>query len=359
MIIVLIFFGLLLLPQAADKFFDLNRSTAAEKRNLTPFPQEFKYRKIAVQLEEYYNDRIPFRPVLLNGCRKLQSALFPFTLGNTLIGKKDFYFFRKPGWEDPVDQFRGKEKLRQHDLLEAQKFLKKLNAYLEHKHIPFLLVIAPNKVQIYPEYLPERRKYTESPLMPDLQLVAFMQKHSPEIPILHLRQTVLEAKKYYGDDLFYRLDTHWGPVGGYVGARKVIRHFAPDSQLPAPGEFKVTSSNINEPIDLINQSLNTKTDYVKYPEIKPLVPEFTGKFQRAAPDCLYSFNPNAPDKRRVMMHRESFAIAMMPYLSEHFREVYYIWSHKISRKRIEEIAPDIFILEYVARIIGRMQTKLR
>ena len=89
------------------------------------------------------------------------------------------------------------------------------------------------------------------------------------------------------------------------------------------------------------------------------MPEFTGKIQRVAGDCLYTFNPNAPDKRRVMMHRESFAIALLPYISEHFQEVYYIWSHKVYRKRIEEIKPDIFILEYVARIIGRMQTKLR
>ena len=350
---------LLLLPQIAEKFFDLNNSTAAEKRNLTRLPKEFKYRKIALQLEEYYNDRIPFRPVLLDCCRKLQRGLFPFTLGNTLIGKKDFYFFRKPGWEDPVDQFRGKEKLRQHDLLEAQKFLKKLDAFLKKRNTQFLLVIAPNKVQIYPEYLPERRKYSQSDLMPDLQLVNFMQKNSPEIPILPLRKAVYDAKKYYGDDLFYRLDTHWGPVGGYVGAREIIRHFAPGRKLPAPGEFTVKNSGKNEPVDLINQSLNVAKDYIKYPEIKPVVPEFTGKFQRVAGDCLYTFNPNAPDKRRVMMHRESFAIAMLPYISEHFQEVYYIWSHKVSRKRIEKINPDIFIIEYVARIIGRMQTKLR
>lgn len=359
-ILVVVFFGLLLLPQIADKFFELNRSTAAEKRNLTEFPQEFKYRKIAAQLEEYYNDRIPFRPILLKGCRQLQSMLFPFSLGNTLIGEKGFYFFRKPGWEDPIDQFRGKEKIRQYELLAAEKFLKKLHAFLNHKNIPFLLVIAPNKVQIYPEYLPERRKYTESELMPDLQLFSFMQKNSPQIPVLYLRPTILAAKAYYADNLFYRLDTHWGPVAGYIGARKIIQHFAPSVKLPAPGEFTITASGNDEPVDLINQSLNATAIYIKYPELKPAgVPEFTGKFQKVAPDCLYSYNPDAPDKRKVMMHRESFAIALMPYLSSHFREVYYIWSHKVSRKRIDEIKPDIFIIEYVARIIGRMQTKLR
>lgn len=357
-IIVLLFFGLLLLPQIADKFVKLDRSTAGEKRYLTPFPKKFKYRKIASQLEEYYNDRIPFRPVLLESCREIQSVIFPFMLGNTLIGHKGFYFFRKPGWEDPIDQFRGKEKLRHYELLKAQKFLKKLHGYLKNHDIEFLLVIAPNKVQIYPEYLPERRKYQESELMPDLQLVRFMQKHDPEIPILHLRQTVLDAKKYYGDELFYRQDTHWGPVGGYVGARKIIHHFSPQTVLPAPGEFALGKSGQEEPIDLINQSIN-KLEQIKYPEIKPLVPEFNGTTERIGKNILHTINPNAPDQRRVLMHRESFAIALIPYLANHFREVYFIWTHKVSRQRIEELKPDIVILEYVARIIGRMQTKLR
>ena len=103
-IIVGIFFCVLLLPHVADRLVKIEHSAIDENRNLTPFPTKIKYRNIAKQLEEYYNDRIPFRTILLKGCRDLQSKLFAFTPGNVLPGKNDFLFFRKPGWEDPLEE---------------------------------------------------------------------------------------------------------------------------------------------------------------------------------------------------------------------------------------------------------------
>ena len=357
-IIVILFFGLLLLPQIFDRCMEFDRSIANENRNLTQLPKKFKYSKIASELEAYYNDRIPFRSILLNGCSIIQNHLFSFTMGELLIGEKGFYFYRKPGWEDPVDQFRGKEKLRKYDLLKAERFLTTLNKHLEKNNIDFLMVIAPNKVQVYPEYLPERRKYTESLLMPDIQLCHFMQQRAPQIPILHLRQYLLQAKKHYNENLYYKLDSHWGLVGGYIGAREIIRHFDHRAELPAAGDFTIVPSGKNEPGDLRNLALR-KTECPVHPEMKPDVPEFTGKIDGIDKGYLYSYNPDAPDKRRVLMYRDSFAFSLMPYISLHFQEVYYVRSHDVSLQYIEKVKPDILILEYVARVIGRMKTKIR
>ena len=70
--------AVLILPQLISPFMrsDSNLSEA-ENRNITPFPQEFKWRKIAAQLEEYYNDRIPFRQWTVPVSRRVQSSLFP------------------------------------------------------------------------------------------------------------------------------------------------------------------------------------------------------------------------------------------------------------------------------------------
>ena len=92
-IIVVLFFGLLLLPHIADNLVEFDRSVANEQRNITKLPTEFDYEKISSQLEEYYNDRIPFRPLLLRCSQYLQSKFFAFTLGNILEGKNDFYFY--------------------------------------------------------------------------------------------------------------------------------------------------------------------------------------------------------------------------------------------------------------------------
>ena len=351
-IIVGIFFCVLLLPHVADRLVKIEHSAIDENRNLTPFPTKIKYRNIARQLEEYYNDRIPFRTILLKGCRNLQSKLLAFTPGNVLPGKNDFLFFRPPGWEDPLDQFCGKGRLRGYDLLQNKKFLCEFNSFLVKNNIRFLLVIAPNKVQVYPEYLPERRKYPASEFMPDLQLVRFMKKDNPEIAIMHLRDALLDAKKYYADNLFYRADTHWNRVGGYIGAREIIKHFNAHANLPEPGNFSLTKCSSNEPTDIVNLSL-TPVNYAVYQELSPCIPKYDKPLKKISGNHLYSYNADAPDKRRVLIYRDSFTTAMIPYISNYFREVHYIWSHKVSTAQIADIKPDIVILEYVARYLGR------
>ena len=93
-------------------------------------------------------------------------------------------------------------------------------------------------------------------------------------------------------------------------------------------------------------------------EMVPEVAVFPGVIPgNARKDIQVSINPNAPDKRKVLIFRDSFTINMQPYLSNHFREVHYIWTHQISPKVINDIKPDIVIVEYVARLMYKMQTR--
>ena len=358
-IIVVIFFSLLVVPHIADKIVKSDRSVANENRNLTKLPEEFDYEKIASQLEECYNDRIPFRSNLLKCSQKLQSKLFAFSLGNSLKGKNDFYFYQPGNWENTVEHFCGKWALRYNELEERRKFMVKLHKFLKKEKKEFLFVIAPNKIQIYPEYLPERRNHPESEKSPDRQFIKYMQQHNPEIPLMELRSPLLAAKKFYGDALFYRADTHWSPVGGYIGAAAIIKHFSPDTaKLPAPGDFKIKPNGLKEPDDMRNQILNNSTT-VDYPEMVPDVAVFKGKLVGDGKPFLVSINPNAKDKRKVLMYRDSFTVNMQPWISNHFREVHYVRMHRVSRQLIRKIDPDIVIVEYVARLTRKMKTKLR
>ena len=358
-IIVFLFFGLLLLPQLADRFLGFANSTDSENRNITPFPNRFQYEKIAWQLEEYYNDRIPFRSILLKCAHKIQQELFPFANGYAVAGKNDFFFYQPNNWENTLEHFRGRRALRQYELNRQCKFMKKLYAFLQAQNIDFLFVTAPNKIHVYPEYLPERRAYEQSENSPDRQFINAMRKKHPKIPVLDLLPELLAAKKFYGDSLYYRADTHWSPVGGYIGTANIIKHFTPDKRKlpPMPGEFAIKVGKKQEPDDMKNQAANKKTSAI-YMEMVPDVAVFPGVITgNARKNIQVSVNPNAPDKRKVLVFRDSFTINMQPYLSNHFREVHYIWTHRVSKKVISDIKPDIVIVEYVARLMYKMQTK--
>ncbi len=358
--IIGIFFAILLLPQVIQLGFASRQDTTEENRNLTAFPQKLHWRKLARGLEEYYNDRIPFRNEMLKGCGIIQKELFPFTLGNIILGENDFCFYAPKSQENTLLQYNGTLRMPYYKRERNRKFLEKLYRKLSSENIGFLLVVAPDKIQIYPEYLPERRKYQPASNAPSEQLRKHLQEFNSPVPVIFLKDTLLYAKKFYGDNLFYRADTHWNPVGGYLGAREIIRHFSPDEKLPAIGEFQIRFGSTPEPDDMKNQLLhkNSFSDTV-YMTKEPAVDKFAGKIEIVGPGHLKTVNPSARDHRKLLLYRDSFTNNMIPYLSNHFAEVHYVWTHKVSLGQIAEISPDILVLEYVSRILIKMQNKLR
>ncbi|MGL5703371.1 MAG: hypothetical protein ACRCW5_09660, partial [Cetobacterium sp.] len=60
---------------------------------------------------------------------------------------------------------------------------------------------------------------------------------------------------------------------------------------------------------------------------------------------------------KVLVFRDSFTSAMIPYISETFGEVEYIWSHSVNahQQKIKEYKPDIVIHEMVERYIGVLE----
>ncbi len=359
LVTTLIFFALLLLPQPVQYLFKSERSTAAENRNPAPFPRTFKWRKIAPELEEFYNDRIPFRSQLLGYCGSIQKELFPFTLGSVIPGKNGFCFYVPRSQENTYLQYTGKLHLPYYELENNRRFLEELHRKLSQKNIDFLLVIAPDKIQIYPEYLPERRRVQPSPSAPAEKFRRHLDKMGSPVPRLFLKKTLLAGKKF-SNNLFYRADTHWSRVGGYLGAREIISHFTQGrTPLPKAGEFMICSMGDDyEPDDMKNQLLH-RGMFQKYRECIPVVPRFKGKVETVSPGYLRTRNPEAPDKRKLLLYRDSFTINMIPYLSHYFAEVHYLWTHKVNMAQIEQISPDAVILEYVSRLLIKMQNKLR
>lgn len=162
-------------------------------------------------------------------------------------------------------------------------------------------------------------------------------------------------KKICGNDLFYRADSHWNKVGGYIGAAAVIRKLSPETVLPPPGEFKIITENIPEPNDLKNQLLQAGL-IKEYMEKSPDVPAVAAAIPKA-----YSVNKNpaAKDKRKVLIYRDSFTTNMSPWLSNHFQEIHYVWTQRVSKKQIAQIKPDIVIIECLSRLMIDIKCDLK
>jgi hypothetical protein len=76
--------------------------------------------------------------------------------------------------------------------------------------------MVPNQHSVYEEYLPDY-------IVPAKENV-FDQiiKSGPGFNLLHLKDTLIASKVFWGDYLYNKTDSHWSEIGAYVGYRKII-----------------------------------------------------------------------------------------------------------------------------------------
>ena len=56
---------------------------------------------------------------------------------------------------------------------------------------------------------------------------------------------------------------------------------------------------------------------------------------------------------RAVMFRDSFGNALIPYLSEHFERILYVWDRDVDTRVIDIEQPDVVIQEIVGRFLSR------
>lgn len=336
-----------------------------ENRNITVFSPKIKYRKLFALLEEVYNDRVPFRSVFVCWSQAFHRILFPGAMSDrAIIGTDNFVFFASNGSDNTFRQYCGDIRLTSFEKNKVLKNFQKTYNYLASRNIITLFVAAPNKIDIYYDKLPVKRRFAfDKDLTPRQQIFEKLPEYIPEEAILDLTPALREARKKTDYPLYYRADTHWNLFGGYVGFREIMIKIAP-KLIPPPIEKLSASSDWHwEPDDLWAMTGLSEKMRIKIQERRPNYPVYTGKIEKrlnhsTGPSGEYYMitqNSLAPDKRVVVFYRDSFGKNLLPFLSNCFAEVHYIWGSDISVKTLDMVKPDIVIVERVSRAYSRFK----
>ena len=195
-----------------------NRNMAEKPKflieNILEFPKEY---------ENFYNDNLPFRSQLIRANALLNYNFFKQSPINKVIIGQDGWLFYNPPKEDsdPIGQCTGL-RLSDAELKEIADNLLSIRESLEKENKEFIVLIAPNKESIYGEkYLPETYNAKISNTVAD-QVVEYLQK-STDLKIIYPKPNILNAIESYPQyDFYYKLDTHWNFLGGYLGAKDLL-----------------------------------------------------------------------------------------------------------------------------------------
>jgi hypothetical protein len=215
--------------------------------------------------------------------------------------------------------------------------LESIQADLAQQGVHFLVVIAPNKESIYPEFVPSSVQRMDRETRLDVWQEGM--QGSP-VQVLDLRPAMLAGKNE--TQVYYRTDTHWNTYGAYLAYLEMLKTLQADFPQMQP----LTLSQF----DRVEQQVSGDLARMLFtrPLIKEtsleLLPRQRWQAQSASLDdnTMLTEIPGS-DLPRAVVFRDSFFNSLTQYVSENFSRVVYR-----SDSRVD------FDLEVAERYLGRL-----
>jgi alginate O-acetyltransferase complex protein AlgJ len=339
--------------------------SSTEKRRLAELPAlDLKPGTLATfpsRFEAYFNDHFGYRNLFIRRYNRIMKKYFAKSpVPNVLIGRNNWLFFTE---SNLIDDFVGADPFTQSELEIWRSNLEHKRNWLAKQGIRYLFVVAPNKQTIYPEYLPDylQKDRGQSRLQ---QLVAYLNTHS-DVSILDLSAALNEEKKRHR--IYHMTDTHWNNRGAYAAYRAImerVEQLFPEASLP---QSKIIETKIIPGAggDLAGMLDMADTMQEERPVLKMQPTTCSPKIKQALADFWKISDAqtrrNTPlmtkcdtSKLRAVVFRDSFFEALIPFVSEDFNRIVYIWKpydHAIMKELIAQQKPQIVIEEMVERLL--------
>lgn len=327
-----------------------------EKRTLAEFPELTldHLSDIPGELEEWLNDHAPFREQWLDLYAALNFSLFQsIDHASVIVGKDGWFFFKGDG---ALSEMVGVLPFTEERMAEILDLLLKVRERYAKEPEDFVLFIAPDKEKIYSQYLPqgyENRTGTSRAA----ELVRYIREHS-DIQVVYPAEELRQAAE--GDaPLYYRADTHWNCLGGFVGAQALLSCWG----------YETASLNaLDITYETIHSGDITLLGHLPESYVEDVKPSFSGYLDSVSMSVLEdnletggikrTAAQNAPAGQRLVLVRDSFGESMEPSICRYFAEV-----AEVNRNFLEEAPPeslegDLFVFEIVERQLENLPGNL-
>jgi alginate O-acetyltransferase complex protein AlgJ len=249
-----------------------------------------------------------------------------------VIGKDNWLF---TDVNESMADYRGLTHLSESQLAYTLEIVKSERDYLESKGIPLILVVAPNKESIYPEYMPEGIKKINNDTQLDQVLTYF--KENSDIQIIDLRPVLIKAKSER--QVYRKNDSHWNSYGSYLAYREIIG---------ATGLTAHLLSDYNEVV----QGGDITGDLSRALKLEDMYPESEVIMRYELKDVPSETLPSA------LIFHDSFYTStnLQELMKPHFdkiTEVRYGQLTLFSSELVERVKPSIVIYIMVERVLPR------
>jgi len=312
--------------------------------------------KFGAAFGQAFADRFGMRSALIVAQHWALVDIFGVSpVANVMIGRDGWLFWLGEDARSLDRHYRGTRRVPDFEAEAYVAEVKRRHEYLRSRGVAYLPIIVPEKFTIYPEYLPSWVAPGRNPTL----LARTMDRLAEDgsVPYVDLRPVLRETKG--GERLYYLTDSHWNLAGAGV-AYVAIMHAV---QALLPGRLATVAPPVRPPYiagrDVYWGDLAramgipfrfTEPDYLPLDAVTSN-PRRAGLLARpiAMRGLMTIYEQPNADLPRLVMNRDSMAVALIPLLSENFHRSVYVQSTALARETIEREHPDIVIDEIVER----------
>jgi alginate O-acetyltransferase complex protein AlgJ len=301
-LLIAVFLVVITLPLAVQLVGSATGTEQHEKRKLTAlpaFPTTWaKLYEFPDKFGAYYRDRFGLRSKLIRWHAVAMYRALGISPSDKVLAGRDGWFYYADDYS--LEDYRSLQPFREEELAQWKRVLEEWQDWLAQRGAKLLLVLSCDKYVIYPEYLPTA--------------------------------------------------IHRAP-GAFIGYREILTRIGQQPLAYDPVE-KTT-----EGWDLARMMGLNDIIHEEDRQLQPRAPRHAKVVEIDRPDPTWNVGRVALEVNnsalpRLVMFRDSFGSALVPFLAEHFRRSVFLWQYDFDPQVIEKEKPAWVILLITSR---RMQ----
>jgi hypothetical protein len=304
------------------------------------------------EAEAFLRDRFGFRKTLIRWHSLMLYTVFRASSSPKVVLGRDDWLYYNGDVQDgrPIADYRGTEPLSPAQVEWLRWMVQDQHEWLQDRGIRYLFAIVPSKEQIHPERLPPAitRVGAKTPREQVLDHLA-----GRGLPVLDLAPVLLDAKA--AAPVFYKTDTHWNSLGCLAANQAILDALG----LPREADGAFDVRRLEHPGGDLAGMLNLGGFLREIESARvPRAPRRGRAHPVSDQDmCDIVGGVDDPALPRAVVYRDSFTEPLIPFLTEHFRDIRYIWARKgADMKRVPDLKPD-FVLQIMADRVFRLNVK--
>ncbi len=348
--LVMLYLPTIIFPVVKDKIGEdtsENRALASKPdlkiETIDSYPKNF---------DKYYNDHLPFRSAIKTAWNYLNVyALRSSTSEKVLFGKGDggvediWMFYKAANDGNPVRAAQGYSEYSNEEMDSIKDKINNTSNELNKMGIEYYILIAPNKENIYKDYLPDTVSIADDEGKVD-KLVKYLHENGVR-NLIYPKKELIDGRETA--PTYYKQDTHWNAWGGYIGFREFLKVAEPDG---LDGDVRVEMIKGKKTEDLAKMLgfdgvTNEDLSDVRFSRYT----EYETDILKTRTDIVITANNNPLYEKKILLVGDSFRTALLEYCAKTYESCIFMHKEDYRPGMINQYSPDIVISENVERYI--------